>query len=78
VLPDELSLEAAIQINEAGLYLDGIEKIENDGTVYFTEKNMSILKNVLCYSCRRMPLSEVENWANELQAKYHALASKYK
>ena len=78
LLPPTLSLENAVRINEAGLPFDGIEKIENDGTVYFTEKNMAILKNVLGYSCRRMPLSEVEDWANELQAKYHALASKYR
>ncbi len=34
VLPPHVSLEAALQINEAGLRLDGIQKIEDDGTVY--------------------------------------------
>ena len=77
LLPPTLSLENAIRINEAGLPFDGIEKIENDGTVYFTEKNMAILKDLLGYDCRRMPLSEVEDRARELQAKYYALASKY-
>jgi|SRR5579883_1085617 hypothetical protein len=77
VLPPGITLEEAIHINRAGQMLDGIEKIEDDGTVYFTEKNMAILKETLGYECRRMPLSEVEYWAQELHAKYLALASQY-
>ncbi len=77
ILPQQLSLEAAIHINEAGLRLDGIEKIEDNATVYFVEKNMTIFKEILGYECRRMPLSEVEYWAQELHAKYLALASRY-
>ncbi|HYU73305.1 MAG TPA: hypothetical protein VEL31_11555 [Ktedonobacteraceae bacterium] len=63
---------------EDGQRFDGIEKIESDGTVYFMEKNMAILKDILDYDCRRMPLSEGEGWAKELQTKYRALASKYR
>ncbi len=73
VLPPTLSLEAAIQINEAGLRTDGIERIENDGTVYFIEENMEIFKEILHYHCRSMPLAEVHDRAQELQAKYKAL-----
>ncbi|HYU76893.1 MAG TPA: hypothetical protein VEL31_29850 [Ktedonobacteraceae bacterium] len=73
--PQGLTLEEAIRINEDGQRLDGIEQIDNDGTVYFTERNMAILKEVLGYECRRMPLSEVEQWARELRAKYLELAS---
>jgi hypothetical protein len=77
VLPPGMTLEEAIRINQAGQELDGIEKIEDDGTVYFTEKNMAILKETLGYECRRMPLSEVEERAKELRTKYLALANKY-
>jgi hypothetical protein len=77
VLPDNLTLETAVAINEAGLLLDGIERIESDGTVWFTEKHMSILKELLGYDCRRMPLSEVEQQARELLTRYEMLASKY-
>jgi hypothetical protein len=77
VLPSHIPLTSAIQINEAGLHLDGIEKIENDGTVYFTEQNMTILKSLLGYECKQMRLSEVEDWAKELQAKYAEVANKY-
>jgi hypothetical protein len=76
-LPDDLTLETAIEINEAGLLLDGIERIESDGTVWFTEKHMSILNKILGYECRRMPLSEVEQQARELLARYEVFASRY-
>jgi hypothetical protein len=78
VLPEGLTLADAIGINEEGQRFDGIEQIEDDGTVWFMEKNMAILKDILGYDCRRMPLSEVEGWAKELQTKYRALASKYR
>jgi hypothetical protein len=70
VLPQDLVLEEAIRINEDGQKLDGIERIDEDGTVYFTERNMAILKEVLGYECRRMLLSEVEQWAAELRSKF--------
>lgn len=77
VLPSGLTLEEAIRINQAGQRLDGIERIESDGTVYFTEQNMSILKETLGYECRRMPLSEGEERAKELHARYLAYASQF-
>jgi len=76
VLPPSLSLEAAVQINEAGLRFDGIEHIEEDGTVMFVEQNMAPLKALLGYQCQRMPLTEVEQWAHELRAKYDAILNK--
>ncbi len=75
VLPHGFTLEEAIRINQGGQKLEGIERIDKDGTVYFTEANMAILKEVLGYECRRMPLAEVEGWARELRAKYLELAS---
>jgi hypothetical protein len=77
LLPETLSLQEAIQINNAGLRLDGIEKIESNGTIFFTETSVSIYKEILGYDCRRMPLSDVEERAKELQQKYHAFASRF-
>ncbi len=70
VLPQGMTLEQAIHINEEGQRLDGIERIESDGTVYFAERNMAILKETLGYECRRMPLSDVEQRADELRARF--------
>jgi hypothetical protein len=38
---------------------------------------MAILKETLGYECLRMPLSEVEERARELRAKYAAFARKH-
>ncbi len=73
ILPQELTLEEAIRINQEGQRLDGIEKIDDDGTIHFAEWNMEILKETLGYECLRLPLSEVEERANELKEGYFRL-----
>lgn len=73
VLPAGLTMESALQINEAGIRLDGIKRIDEEGTIYFTEREMAIFKNIMGYECQKMPLAEVEYWARELQARYQAL-----
>lgn len=75
-LPDGLTLQEAIRLNEAGLDFDGIEQIDEQGTTYFTEKGMAIFREVLGYKCKSMPLAETEQRAKELQAKYAILAHK--
>lgn len=76
ILPHGLSYEEAISINENGQMFDGIEHIDEDGTVSFTARNMAILKDVLGYECKRMPLSEIDQWATELSAKYLTLLNR--
>lgn len=76
VLPQGLTLAEAIRMNQEGQSLDGIERIDENGTVYFTERNMAILKQALGYACRCMPLTEVEYWAKELRAKYLEFANR--
>jgi hypothetical protein len=76
-LPDGITLDEAISLNTTGQQFDGIERIEDDGTVWFLERHMAVLKGFLGYECRRMPLAEIEGRAQELLAKYHAFAQKY-
>ena len=78
VLPEGLTINDAIRINEDDMKFDGVEHIDSDGTVHFTEKNMAILKETLGYECKRMPLSEVEYRARELYAKYQEFAGKHR
>ena len=77
-LPPGISLDEAISINATAQQFDGIERITEDGTVYFVERHMAILKEVLGYECRSMPLTEVEERARELLAKYAAFARQHK
>jgi hypothetical protein len=75
-LPSGLPLDEAISINTTAQQLDGIEKIDDDGTVHFVERHMSILKALLGYECKSMPLADVEDRAQELLAKYAAFTRK--
>lgn len=67
VLPPGLSLETARRINEAGFRLDGIERIDEHGTVFFTEEAISIYQTLLGYDCRSLSLGNMEERAKELQ-----------
>lgn len=76
VLPAGLSIEEAVRVNEECQKFDGIEKIDQDGTVHFMEREMSILRQMLGYECKQMPLAETEDRARELLAKYAQFAKR--
>lgn len=65
-----LSLADAVRINEEGQRADGIDRIEPDGTVVFTEAEMSVMKRLLGYDCRTMSLADAPAQAEELGARY--------
>jgi len=67
VLPKELTLEQAIKINEESCKFDGIERVKNDGTIVFTDKTYSIMKE-LGYDCKELTFDELESRSNELEA----------
>ena len=69
------TLEEVMKINEVGMKWSGIEKIEPDGTVIFTEEAVSFLENVLGVYREKMSVSEIEEMAKELALAYKALES---
>jgi hypothetical protein len=78
VLPEGLSLGDAIRMNEGCQRRDGIERIDQDGTVHFTEQEMAIMKRMLGYECRSMRIEESGAWARELRAKYVDFAKRHR
>jgi len=76
-LDSQLSLPEAVRINEECQRADGIERIDDDGTVTFTEPEMRVMANLLGYSCRSMTLDDTPGWAEELSSKYSAFAAQY-
>ena len=44
ILPEELTLQEAIRLNEESQRLDGVKRIEEDGTVVFTDYAVNIMK----------------------------------
>jgi hypothetical protein len=75
-LPEGLSLETAVQINEEGNRLDGIETIQADGTVVVTEKSASIMKSLLGFSRRHYTVDGCEDDYQELLRKFTLWAEK--
>ena len=77
VLPSDLTLKEAIRINEEGQGFDGIERIEENGTVHFTENSFGIMKEMVGYDCKVMKLDETEERSKELGSKFKEFAKKY-
>jgi hypothetical protein len=75
-LPASLTLEEAIEINRVCQQYDGIERVEDDGTVFFTEREMGIIREMTGYECKSMKLQDCEGQAEEMRAKYVEFSKK--
>jgi hypothetical protein len=73
VLPSGVTLEQALAYAEAGQRADGVERIEEDGTVVYTEKAVEIMKEVLGYELTPLAFEECDEQAGELIARFQAL-----
>ncbi|MEN3376960.1 MAG: hypothetical protein V7604_2315 [Hyphomicrobiales bacterium] len=69
-LPPGLSLEAAIDINRRCQRFDGVERVDADGTVHFTQETIGIMREELGYDCERFSPTECEDRAAELARKF--------
>jgi hypothetical protein len=69
-LPESLSLAEAVRVNEEGMRFDGVDKIGPDGTAWFTQKEMSIMADMIGYSRESMHPDESEECARELLTCY--------
>jgi len=67
ILPGELTLEEAVEINKAAERFDGVERIEDDGTIVYTDTTYSIMKE-LGYDCRQLSFDDLEPRGRELWA----------
>jgi hypothetical protein len=72
-----LSQEEAIAINERSHPFDGIEKVDSDGTVVFTPQAAETLWEVLGLDKDRFTPGEAEPLAEELIARFRALARQH-
>ena len=76
VLPDGVTMEQALAINEAGQCADGVERIEDDGAVVYTDKAIQIMKEVLDYDLAPLKFDECDQRAEELLARFKSLGEK--
>jgi hypothetical protein len=77
VLPEGITMEEARRINVDAQKKDGVERIEADGTVVFTDAAYGVMKEIVGYDCKTLKLEESEERYKELLARYEELRKKY-
>ena len=66
-LPDELTLKKAVQINQNVIKeVDGVERIEENGTIVFTDKCANIWKEIFEYDCKELKIEDNEKRVKEI------------
>ena len=77
VLPNEITLDEAIHLNQESGKLDSIEEIKEDGTVVFTDYAFEIMKETLGFDCQSFHVWDSKELAFEQMACFKRLAEKY-
>jgi hypothetical protein len=72
-LPSGITLEEAVAINEVSQRADGIERVEDDGTVIYTDESVQIVREVLNYDLSPLKFDECDQRAEELVAHFKEL-----
>ena len=77
-LPDDITLEKAIEINEGSNRCDGIEKIDDNGDITFTDETTEVMKRMLGYDCKILKMDEVDEQRKELDRLFKNFCEKYR
>lgn len=72
-----LDLEEAVLLNEASHRFDGIERIEEDGTVVFTERVRAAMTGTLGFDCPCLAPDEAAGRGAELRERFAAYAARH-
>ncbi len=77
-LPEDVTLDYAIKINNEAQVFEGVKSIEADGSVILTEKSTRIFKDLLDSDCSVYPIDNCEAKAQELGEKFKKWTSNFK
>ncbi len=77
VLPKEISLEKALEMNSEAQKREGIERVSKDGTVVFTDEAVRIMDEELKWDLKSFNVRDCEKISIELMYAYQALVEKY-
>lgn len=75
--PEPLSPDEAKAVNERAQVGDGVERIEDNGTVHFTEAAASVMHEVLGYDCKVLHPKDAEGRATELRERLAILTTSH-
>jgi hypothetical protein len=73
-LPDGMTRAEALAVNQAAARWDGVERIEDDGTVVYTRAAADARADVLGHRVERLAPGDHDAAADELLARRDALA----
>jgi hypothetical protein len=75
-LPDDITLEQAVTINLNHMQLDGVEKVQEDGTVIFTDPTVQLIRDILGLEWPQMKISQSAEMASQIKNAYQKLSRK--
>ncbi len=76
-MPQGITLEEAIRINNEGQIFDGVESITEEGSVILTDRSAGIIKKLLDFDCKVYTIKDSEAKAKELDEKFKKWAAKF-
>jgi hypothetical protein len=76
-LPSGLDSSRAQAVNRQCQKLDGIERMEHNGTVHFTGERMAVMREMLGYHCSELKVSDSRSAAAELTEAYGAFLRRH-
>jgi hypothetical protein len=77
-LPEGITLEQAVRMNEEAQRREGIEKVRNDGTVVFTDEAVRIMDEEMNWDIKEFNVRDCQRVVEELDQAYKALVERYK
>lgn len=75
-LPEGLTLEEAVRINNDAQVFEGVESVEEDGTVVLTDKSAEIFRNLLDFDCKTYSVENCREKYLELREKFQRYVEK--
>jgi len=70
-LPEGLTMNEVIEINNKGMYIDGVESIEDNGIVKFNKYTARYLKDVLGLNWESFNLEQINHICKDILAAYY-------
>ncbi len=77
-LPDDITLNKAIDINLGGQLRDGIEEIRGDGTIVFPDEVVKVVKDIFGFECKSFHVTDVDDVAVEQKRKFDETVKKFR
>lgn len=73
VLPSDLTIQDVERINYGGWRVDGVERLEDDGTILFTEPTLRVIQEILQLNYDKLRVDQAKAYSRDMIAAYNRL-----